>query len=163
MTCMFADPKEWLFEIKPNIQANLWEQSQGYTTPSSRWLAYINQVCLHGFLNWVETEYALEANVWNSSSNFPAFWEFVNGTAVLLNQRRVVLIPTESIDDSELEVPQEWVDIPSFAADFYLAVQVTPDGDWVRFWGYATHQELKTLADYDSVDRTYCMDARHLT
>ncbi|AFY56416.1 Protein of unknown function (DUF1822) [Rivularia sp. PCC 7116] len=163
MTCAFADPKEWLLEITPTIQSNLWEQSQGYTTPSSRWLAYINQICLHGFLSWVQTEYALQANVWNSFSNVPAFWEFVNGTAVLLNQRRIVLIPGESIDDSELEVPQEWVDIPSFAADFYLAVQVTPDGEWVRFWGYTTHQELKTLAEYDPVDRTYCMDARHLT
>ena len=36
-----------------------------------------------------------------------------------------MLIPSEAIDDSELEVPQEWVDIPSWAADYYLAVQIT--------------------------------------
>ena len=42
-------------------------------------------------------------------------------------------------------------------------MQVKPDGESVRFWGYTTHKELKTQASYDSVDRTYSMDARHLT
>ncbi len=157
----FADPKEWLLES--TIVSQLWQQSQRYATSSSRWCAYINQICLHAFLNWVQTEYALQANVWYSSPDAPAFWEFVNGTAILLNERRVVLIPSEAIDDLCLEVPQEWVDIPSWTADFYLAVQVNPDGEWVRFWGYTTHQELKTAADYDPVDRTYCLDARYLT
>ncbi|KAB8332903.1 DUF1822 family protein [Scytonema tolypothrichoides VB-61278] len=163
MTCAFADPREWLLEISPTIQAQSWQQSQVYNTPSSRWCAYINQICLHAFLDWISTEDFPKASVWYSFPGTPAFWEFVNGTAILLEARRVVLIPSEAIDDSELEVPQEWVDIPSWAADYYLAVQVKPDGEWVRIWGYTTHKELKSLAHYDSVDRTYCIDARHLT
>ncbi|MCC5636993.1 DUF1822 family protein [Nostoc sp. CHAB 5844] len=163
MTCAFADPREWLLEISPTIQAQSWQQSQVYATPSSRWCAYINQICLHAFLDWISTEDFARASVWYSFPGTPAFWEFVNGTAILLKGRRVVLIPSEAIDDSELEVPQEWVDIPSWAADYYLAVQVKPDGKWVRIWAYTTHKELKSLAHYDSVDRTYCIDARHLT
>ncbi|BBD66027.1 hypothetical protein NIES4072_02940 [Nostoc commune NIES-4072] len=162
MTSAFTEPQELLLEISPSLQTSSWQESQMYATPSSRWRAYINQICLHGFLNWVKAEYVPEASIWYSSPGIPAFWEFVNGTAILLNQKRVVLIPSEAIDDSELEVPQEWVDIPSWAADYYLAVQVTPDGEWVRIWSYITHQKLKSLADYDQVDRTYCIDARHL-
>lgn len=163
MTYTFADAKEWVLEITPEIQSHFWQQSQVYATHSSRWCAYINQICLQTFLNWVNTEYVSEASVWCSSSGIPAFWEFFNGTAIWEGSRRVVLIPSEAIDDSELEVPQEWVDIPSWAADYYLAAQVEPDGEWVRIWGYTTHTELKSLAQYDSVDRTYCLDARHLT
>ncbi|MBD2729696.1 DUF1822 family protein [Nostoc sp. FACHB-892] len=163
MTCAFADPREWLSEISPAIQAQSWQQSQAYATPSSRWCAYINQICLHAFLDWISTEDFPKASVWYSFPGTLAFWEFVNGTAILLEGKRVVLIPSEAIDDSELEVPQEWVDILSWAADYYLAVQVKPDSDWVRIWGYTTHKELKSLAHYDSVDRTYCIDARHLT
>ncbi|BAZ23038.1 hypothetical protein NIES4073_39260 [Kalymmatonema gypsitolerans NIES-4073] len=163
MTCAFADPREWLLEISPTIQAQSWQQSQVYATPSSRWCAYINQICLYAFLDWISTEDFPSASVWYSFPGTPAFWEFVNGTAILLEGRRVVLIPGEAIDDSELEVPQEWVDISSWAADYYLAVQVKPDGEWVRIWGYTTHEELKSLAHYDSVDRTYCIDARYLT
>lgn len=162
MTSAFTEPQELLLEISPSLQASFWQESQMYATPSSRWRAYMNQICLHGFLNWVKAEYVPEASIWHSSPGIPAFWEFVNGTAILLKDKRVVLIPSEAIDDSELEVPQEWVDIPSWAADYYLAVQVTPDGKWVRVWGYITHEKLKSLADYDQVDRTYCIDARHL-
>ncbi|MDZ8263334.1 DUF1822 family protein [Nostoc sp. ChiQUE01b] len=162
MTSAFTEPQELLLEISPSLQTSCWQESQMYTTPSSRWRAYMNQICLHGFLNWVKAEYVPEASIWHSSPGIPAFWEFVNGTAILLNQKRVVLIPSEAIDDSELEVPQEWVDIPTWAADYYLAVQVTSDGEWVRIWGYITHSELKSLANYDQVDRTYCIDARHL-
>lgn len=162
MTSAFTEPQELLLEISPSLQKSSWQESQVYATPSSRWRAYMNQICLHGFLNWVKAEYVPEASIWYSSPGIPAFWEFVNGTAILLKEKRVVLIPSEAIDDSELEVPQEWVDIPSWAADYYLAVQVTPDGESVKFWGYITHTELKSLADYDQVDRTYCIDARHL-
>ena len=163
MICTFADPKEWSLKITPEIRSQLWLQSQRYRTPSSRWRAYINQICLYAFLNWVETEYSLQGSPWYSSNSVPAFWEFVNGTAVLLNHRRIILVPSEAIDDSELEVAQEWVDIPSWSGDFYLAVQVKPDCEWVRFWGYTTHQELKALAQYDSIDRTYCVDEINLT
>ncbi len=163
MTYAFTDTREWVLEITPQIQSQFWQQSQVYATHSSRWCAYINQICLYAFLNWVKTEDVSEASVWYSSPDIPAFWEFVNGTAICLGDRRVVLIPSEAIDDSELEVPQEWVDIPSWAGDYYLAAQVKPDGEWVRIWGYTTHTELKSLAHYDSVDRTYCLDARHLT
>ncbi len=163
MTFAFADPTELLLEISPSLQAQIWQQSQIYTTPSSHWCAYINQICLNTFLNWVKTEYVPDATVWPSTTALPAFWHVVNGTAISLGETRVVLIPSEAIDDSELEVPQEWVDIPSWAADYYLAVQVQPDGEWVRVWGYTTHQELKSRGSYDPVDRTYCIDARHLT
>lgn len=162
MTSAFTEPQELLLEISPSLQTSSWQESQIYATPSSRWRAYMNQICLHAFLNWVKTEYVPEASIWYSSPGIPAFWEFVNGTAILLKEKRVVLIPSEAIDDSELEVPQEWVDISTWAADYYLAVQVTPDGEWVRIWGYITHKELKSLAHYDQVDRTYCIDARHL-
>ncbi|MEH2422197.1 MAG: DUF1822 family protein [Nostoc sp.] len=162
MTSAFTEPQELLLEISPSLQTSSWQESKIYATSSSCWRAYMNQVCLDAFLNWVKTEYVPEASVWYSSPGIPAFWEFVNGTAIVLKEKRVVLIPSEAIDDSELEVPQEWVDIPTWAADYYLAVQVTPDGKWVRIWGYITHQELKSLAHYDQVDRTYCIDARHL-
>ncbi|BAZ16744.1 hypothetical protein NIES4071_86220 [Calothrix sp. NIES-4071] len=163
MTCAFADPREWMLEITPTVQAQCWQQSQMYTTSGSRWRAYMNQICLYAFLDWISTLDSIQASVWYSFPGTPAFWEFVNGTAILLEERRVVLIPSEAIDDSELEVPQEWVDVPSWAADYYLAVQVNASGEWVRFWGYTTYAKLKLKANYDPIDRTYCIDARYLT
>lgn len=155
----FADPIEWWLEIPPAVRQESWQQSQLYATSSSRHSAYLNHICLTVLLPWLRAEYALEATVW------PALpvWEVVNGTAIMIGTRRLVLVPTEAIDSSNLEVPQEWVDIPGWGADYYLAVQVQLDEQWIRIWGYTTHQELKTNGSYDLSDRTYCMDARNLT
>jgi Protein of unknown function (DUF1822) len=161
MTYTFADAREWLLEITPVTQLQLWQKSQAYSTPSSRWRAYVNQICLHAFLDWVENEDSIQANFDRSSVDILASWEFVNGTNVQLPGRRIVLIPSEAIDDNELEVSQEWVDIPNWAGDYYLAAQVGENGNFVRIWGYVSHAELKSKGNYDSLERKYCLDKHY--
>lgn len=134
-----------------------WQRSQSFSSSSSRWNAYLNQVCLNSVLNWIREEYAPEANVWLNAT-LPSIWEVVNGAAITVDTTRFVLVPTETIDLSELRVPQEWVDIPSWAGDYYLGVQVDPDQGLVKIWGYATGEQLKQKASYDAQDRTYCLD-----
>ncbi len=163
MTFTFAEPTELLLEIPPPLRSQSWQKSQIYGNSDSRWCAYINQICLDVFLDWVQNEYVPDAGIWYSSADVPSFWEFVNGAVISFGDKTVVLIPSEAIDNKELEVPQEWVDIPSWTADYYLAVQVQTDEEWVRVWGYTTHKELKSKAKYDPVDRTYCLDAHYIT
>ncbi len=159
---VFADPTQLWLEVSQTDLANAWQQSQSFSTLSSCWNAYLNQSCLGTFLPWLRQEYAPEATAWPNSAALSSFWGVVNGTAITLGTTRLVLVPTEAIDLSELRVPQEWVDIPSWAADYYLAAQVNPDDGWVRIWGYTTHQQLKTSGSYDSGDRTYCLEADDL-
>lgn len=160
----FADPAELWLDISPSSQTYAW-QSATYGSAASRWNGYLNQACLETVLAWIRAEHAPDAVAW--TENRPAVWEVVNGSVVLIGNTRFALIPTEAIDDGELAVPQEWVDIPAWVADYYLAVQaqIEPEGGepWLRVWGYATHQELKTLGRYDADDRTYCLDAVDLT
>lgn len=160
----FVDPKEWWIEISPAARAGSWQQSQRFATAASRWNAYLNQICLDLLLPWFQED-TPNARSWMASH--ASIWDVVNGTAIALGSQRVVLIPTEAIDGSELEVPQEWVDIPNWTADYYLAVQVQIDESseqhWLRVWGYATHHDLKTQGRYDAGDRTYSLDAQDLT
>lgn len=158
----FADPRQLCLEIAQTVLAKAWQQSQSFSMPNCRWNAYLNQICLNTFLPWLREEYAPRATPWPNSAALPSFWGLVNGTAITLGTTRLVLIPTETIDLSELRVPQEWVDIPSWAADYYLAVQVNPDDGWVQIRGYATHQQLKTSGSYDPGARTYCLDSDDL-
>lgn len=163
MNFAFAEPTECWLEILPRIQAQSWQNSQVYATPGSRWNAYLNQICLQVCLEWIQTEYIPHATAYPSLESLPSYWQVLNGTAINLGQKRLIVVPTEAIDDSELEVPQEWVDIPAWAGDYYLAVQVKPDGEYLRIWGYTTHHQLKTHNNYDPTDRTYTLDAEHLT
>jgi hypothetical protein len=162
MSLILAEPKEWWFEIPPDLQAQCWQQSQAHRTESRCWNAYLNQICLSVVLDWLQTEEAPTATSWLTPAAASAVWEFVNGSAITIGDQRVVLIPTEVIED-DLEVPQEWVDIPSWAGDYYLGAEVGLDGGKVRVWGYATHQELKTLGSYDADDRAYFLDAQDVS
>lgn len=157
---VFDSTQIWL-EFSAQQQNQAWENSRYFSLPSSRWNAYLNQICLTTVLPWLQEEYAPKAKVWPNNPALPSFWEVVNGTAIVLDDTRFVLIPSEAIDQSELRVPQEWVNIPSWVADYYLAVQVNPDDRCVVIWGYATHKQLKQ-GFYDLSDRTYSLPQEKL-
>ena len=103
-----------------------------------------------------------QPEVWPSRDDLSSIWEVVNGTAIQLGETRIVLVPNEGMDTNEYEVQAEWVDIPSWAADYYLAVQVNPDDCWLRVWGYATHKKLKQAGQYNSISRTYLLKREEL-
>ncbi len=139
-------------------QSKYWQQSSAFSTTNRRWTAYLNRLSLNAFLPWLRTEYAPDATLSPNLAALPSIWEVVNGTAISFGGTRLVLIPSEASDLSELRVPQEWVDIPSWTADYYLAVQVDIESRCIRIWGYTTHAQLKNTASYDANDRAYCLD-----
>ncbi|MEH2202460.1 MAG: DUF1822 family protein [Nostoc sp.] len=137
-------------------------QEQPYSTAGACQRGWINQKCLQAFLPWFQEEIAPTARVYPNSAALPSFWEVVNGTAITFERDRLVLIPTLAMDDDELRVPQEWVDIPEWVADYYIAVQVNPDDGWMKIFGYTTHQIMKTKGVYDAGDRTYSLESEDL-
>ncbi|MBD2343596.1 DUF1822 family protein [Anabaena subtropica] len=133
-----------------------------YSTSGGDQRAWVNQISLQTFLTWLKQEITPSARVYPNMVTSASIWEFVNGTAINFDNSRLVLIPTLAMDVDELRVPQEWVDIPEWVADYYLAVQVNPDEEWIRIFGYTTHQQLKTLGVYDGSDRTYSLESDQL-
>ena len=155
------DPRQLWLEISAATQSKAWQQ-QFFSTAVSCWNGYLNQIAVSTFLPWLQAEYAEQAHTWPNSADVASIWEVVNGTAIVWGTNRLVLVPSETIDCSELRVPQEWVDIPEWAADYYLGVQVNPDSGYCRVWGYTTHLQLKSSGRYDAGDRTYCLDEEDL-
>lgn len=130
---------------------------------TARHHAYINCLCLNVFLRWLKENWELESDyVVPSTTELASIWEVVNGTAITIGQTRLVLIPHEAVDTEEFSVPQEWIDIPSFAANYYLAVQIDLEQNWMRIWGYTTHKTLKERAIYDPIYRTYTINNQDL-
>ena len=151
-----TEATEWSLKIPSDVQTQCWQASRRQAVESSQWNAYLNRLCLNAVLGWLQDD-GVAATVWLGLAKLPAVWEFVNGAVLTIGSERWVLIPTESIED-DLEVPQEWVDIPSWAGDYYLGIQVRPDGESLRVWGYTTHRELKQRGAFDADDRLYCLD-----
>ncbi len=153
-------------EVDPHQQAQAWQQSRFLATPASRWRAYLNQLGLNAVTTWLNAEGVIAAPA-IAKPLLSTVWELVTGSALTCQGARLIVLATEVIDGDELRVPQSWVDIPSWAGDYYLLLQVNPDDgpedSWVRFSGFATHQTLKEKGTYDWRDRTYSLDDTHLT
>ncbi len=153
----------WL-EVSPDEIENKWSSQHKYSYDVARWNAFLNNLTLDAFLKWIEEESGIkeQLKVWPSREDLPRIWEVVNGTVIKLGETRIVLIPSGDTDTKEFCVPAEWVDIPSWAADYYLAVQVNPDGHWLRVWGYTTHKKLKQVGEYNNIRRTYSLEGEEL-
>lgn len=152
------NPAQLVLELNEATLQQAWNQSQAAATPSSRWQTYLNQVTLNVFLPWLQEEEDAGAKVTFNQATRANIWEVVTGTAITLEDNaKLVLIPSEAEDTSELRVPQEWIDIPEWSADYYLAVQVNVDAGYLRIWGYATHKQLKSEGTFSHGDRTYTL------
>ena len=134
-----------------------WQQAQAYGSIAATWNVYLNRIATE-----LLSEYIREDFPDLGDRSVDNLWQFVNGSGLELNDKRLMLLPAKAIDLSELEIPQEWVDIPTLAGDYFLAVQIDPDAELLHCWGYTTHQMLKSKARYDPIDRTYHLDAHHL-
>ncbi|MEG4507979.1 DUF1822 family protein [Microcoleus sp. F6_B4] len=166
----FHDSNRLQLTINEAEREIVWHQAQHHSNPISRYNAYLNGVCLKTFLNWLSEWLAEEAfpqpSVWHGQ-DLASIWEVVNGTAFQIGETRLVLIPSDEAELEEFCVPQEWVDIPNWSADYYLPVQVNLDGDdgefWIELSGFATHRQLKNDGRYNTGDRTYCLAIEELT
>jgi len=156
-------PNQVWLEVSPKLDRT-WLSEQEYSYDVARWTAFKNYLTIEAFLAWLKAESGIEEQpeVWPSRDDLSSIWEVVNGTAIQLGETRIVLVPNEGMDTNEYEVQAEWVDIPSWAADYYLAVQVNPDDCWLRVWGYATHKKLKQAGQYNSISRTYLLKREEL-
>ncbi|GAB1543498.1 DUF1822 family protein [Scytonema sp. NUACC21] len=159
MTSLADNLTQLQFQISSDLAQESWLKSQSQPTAKGQWNQYLNQICLQTFLPWLQAEYQPQASLLLDEILLPSFWSVVNGTALSWGNKRLILIPEKSLDNSEYQIPQEWVDIPKLAGDYYLAVQINPDELSMRVWGYTTHKQIKNSATYNSSDRTYSLDA----
>ncbi len=160
MSFMFETITNFKLDIPPDVHQASWEDVQSVSYPVARWNRYLNDVCSKTVLPWLQEEQSPNAMLWSHTAS--GLWELVPGTVIDFGNKRLVWLPEKTLDVSELRVPQEWVDTPDWAGDYFLAVQIEPDDLWLRVWGYTTHQQLKQFGSYDDRDRTYCIAAEHL-
>ena len=131
---------------------------KNYSNDTGRNYAFFNRLCLNAFLQWCEENLELKPAVFPNQEVLPMLWEFFTGCGVNLYGKRLVLIPTDAIDMADFAVPQEWVDVPNLAADYYLPVQIDLENRSVHFWGFVSRRTLKAKADFDSIYRLYYVE-----
>ncbi len=138
-----------------------WQQAvkENYRNDAEVNRIFINYLCLNTFVKWLKDEPDLLEKFQIPELSEDSFrqYEFVNGIDLNFDGSRLVLVPTEQSHPTEFRIPQEWVDIPNWAANYYLSVQLNLEKGWLRIWGFISHQQIQKKAQYDSMDRTYCV------
>jgi Protein of unknown function (DUF1822) len=152
-----SEPTEMYLEISEDLQTLAWQHAQLNFTKTNQWRGYLNHLCWQLSRTWFAT--ATDDLIVGTRENLS---EFLNGTAIAIGEQRLCLIPQETYDRSELRIPCEWIEIPDWIADYYLAVQIDAEAGTATIWGYATHQQVQQQGIYDELDRTYCLDADDL-
>jgi Protein of unknown function (DUF1822) len=154
------DSDQLYLEVSSTNQQQAWHIAQNQSNAIARYNAYLNSVCLKTFLSWfkdwIEETNLPQPEVWPNEETLSNIWEFVNGTAIQMGETRLVLIPSDETDAETLCVPQEWIDIPSWVGDYYLAIQVNLDDDEgecsIEVRGFTTHRQLKNNGRYNESD-----------
>lgn len=155
-------PIELWLEIPATVSQQAWQANQNYPHPHQRWTAYLNQIALATFTDYLQQEQNFPVRVWPSQEALPSFWGVVEGTMIELDTTKILLLPRENLDQDELRVPQEWVDILSWRPDYYLAMHVDLDEQVVGIGVHCSHQQIKTQGDYQPSDRTYTISGEDL-
>jgi hypothetical protein len=92
-----------------------------------------------------------------------SLWGVVNGYQFSIDDLHIVFIPTEEIDTELFRIPQEWLRIPTWQANYYVAVIVDIDAGWLRIQGYAQANTIDHHANYDANDGCYYLERDWLT
>lgn len=163
LTIVFPD--QLLLEISPEETEQVWQELSKYSNDAARWNAFLNRLCLNTMMKYLTEDELTKTTPQISPSleTLNQIWEVVNGSAITIEETRIILIPTEEIDTETFAVPQEWVDIPTWVGDYYLAALVEPEAYRMRIWGYTSYQNLKNKANYDEFDRLYYIGQEFMT
>ena len=152
MSLFFENPMQPVLAL-PTDQT-CWQRSKSISDPAARWRSYVHQLGLKALTVWFEEEFEQTPAPWPNADPFDV-WYVVDGLMLLLGDIRIVVILSETISAAELNVPQEWVDLPELSADYYIAAHVDVDNQRLALWGYTTHSLLRERSAYDAVERKY--------
>lgn len=152
MSVFFENPVQPVLEMP--VDPAQWQRSASISDTAVRWRIYLHQVGLTALMLWFQEEFDSHVLPFPHAAPFD-IWHVVDGLALQLGENRIVIMLSEAIDAAELEVPQEWIDLPGWQADYYIAAYVDVDEQRLALWGYATHAQLKDQGTYSFTKRTY--------
>ncbi len=155
------DPSSIWLEISDDEIDRSTPNPQLYANPAGTNNARLNQLCSNKVRAWLDRQGIIHHLSFNED-RLPEIWDVVTGCAIEIGKHRLILIPSEDIDRSELRVPQEWIDLPNWAGDYYISIQIDLDANLMSIWGFTSHRSIKEKGRYSARDRTYSLDGDSL-
>jgi hypothetical protein len=144
-----------------NAEGHEYIEFTGKDSLESMSLADRNLHCLARLKEWLVEERGLEIKPvfpWLEGKEYLEFVaSLVNGFCLQIQGVKVVFIPSDNSDIEEMEIPQEWVDLPNWQGDYYVPIRVGTDGNkqFLHLWGFISDEKVRQIGRLDSMFRYY--------
>jgi hypothetical protein len=107
--------------------------SSQVTGEANQWQTYLNMLALLGFVQWVgERVTDLSVNQEHCSVLQPQYANIIEAVCNLkIHDFNLCLIVTEGLIDEVISIPRAAIELPDFAAHFYIAIEVQEEQEQV--------------------------------
>jgi|GEM_PF-5893550 len=163
-TIKLLQPNHIFLELTEEDKKIAYLPKYRYTNEVAHHNAYLNQLCLNKVINWLENEsiFTEKPEIYPDQDSIKVIWEFLNGTAIKLGETKLILIPSEMVDNSEFMVQAEWVESHQLKGDYYIACYLNLVESYLEIWGYTTHKTLSQKENYDAIERAYIISREQI-
>lgn len=118
--------------------------SSAIPNESQQWQTYLNALALFGFEQWLNERAAdIPLNSADSTVLQPQYANVFQAVANLtVGSFKVCLIATGSLTDEEVIIPQTVIDLPEFAAHFYVLIEIQEEFEQAIIRGFVRRDRL---------------------
>ncbi|MGD2182023.1 DUF1822 family protein [Lusitaniella coriacea] len=157
----FTTPSETL-ELETEQIDRALQFSQAAKNPQRQWSLYIQSLVLSSFEEWVKKRQPdLKLKTDNCSLSNPIHANFLDTICNLqVGDFKVCLIPTTSLSDSEISIPRAVLDLPEFAAHFYIVIGIDEELEMAAIRGFLSRDRAIQERDrtQPQLDWNYSID-----
>lgn len=109
-----------------------------------QWQTYLNALALLGFTQWVKEQSGeIDINQADCSLLQPHYANVLEAVCNLrMGQFKVCLVATEHVLDEVVPVPRAVIDLPEFAAHFYVVIEVQEEEGQALIRSYGRYDQL---------------------
>lgn len=137
------------------------EEAQGMSSSikltSRKWQLYLQSLALQGFEEWLKQRQPdLVVNSESCSISQPLFTYVIDTVFNLrVGQFKVCLIPNACFSTREVDIPRAVVELPEYAAHFYVLVSVNEDTATVGIRGFLRYDQLASYRPQCSLNEDW--------
>ena len=149
-------------EINPNRLQEVELKAQQMMPNSTAEYNYIvNSIALDTVTTWLTNCLAEndDSVVIPESEILESYWSVMSGTPVSVDNLKIVIIPSDTIDTSGISIAREWLEIPHLTPDYFLAVQVNLEEKWVLLWAYIHSNTIRERGNLNQYHQYYTVSS----
>ncbi|BAQ62094.1 hypothetical protein GM3708_2500 [Geminocystis sp. NIES-3708] len=142
-------------QLTDKIKTETWQNINQLSNDIALVRGYLNLLVRKIFISWLNL--ILEKNFSDTMKleDNLSIWEFINGNAIDIDSSRIILIPIETQDKIEFSIPEEWLKIPQWVGNYYIAVEVNLEENYLNFAGYISYEDVNNYGKLDSFNHCY--------